>query len=556
MNTTFKVLISSGGQNQNYQQRLLETLHAMEGVAALVCESHPPASPTVRGGMSETLDGADCFIAVLTSESLDSPSVLREIIQAQDWGGEMIYLVEASAEAKLPFIRNGDLLLFDGPRRFNDTLKEVKNKIGRLQKSGHPYSRAGELLRKLRESLSEFRYMKQGFLVEVLNRLLGRLLIEAEGLKTPYRENLSIAESLLVRAEPLFSHAEAVYAVSKDSGSSFWTNEQQRPHTRRYITKQPPGTIRLFVFSSARRAHHHLHILEANNRVYGSAKYGGRGAVLVCSLESYQSWLAKLGFDAEGLCESQGEDFAVLKFGEFTVRATLDNSEFKFEEVDPQGSHAGSYAAYASALQRFLELEEGAIDPGSNFLRWSSELVADLKLWAKTLSRLFAEGSKERGGEVYHLVFYSDEVREETVINAKRRLLEEKEALGLKTVWYGSNFPSYTHDRKLGGAIKIEESGGMRFLLLMRFDSKEDLSRFYSHPVHSDIRREVFTDFDPRIAELYKQMEELKSEGEDTKELYERMEAEASRFIRRHDYIDSESPDPFTRLPPFPFDYD
>jgi serine/threonine protein kinase len=395
-----------------------------------------------------------------------------------------------------------------------------------------------EIDQKINECIKSIRSLitqpDQHFRIEILKEILNGLKSELNELNAnTYEFDIGTEKNFLLRATPLFENAHKVYAISLDTISSFWT-KSERQSVRIYIERQPINTIRLFVFKTPKRAHQYSKILDANDRWYGSSAAGnkGSGMVLVSSFESYQNFLSS--YTDLNLGEYQEKDFGLLNYGDYFIEATLDISQLRFRE---QTNHRETkFKRMIEKLDELLMLQEGEMDPITKFLKWSPSFLNNRELWAEKLSKMF---EMRAGREYYHLVFFAPSVGQQIVVETKRRLIEKRKELGLDDVWVGTRQRANVADGEFGGLIDTGKDDEWNRILIMRFQGKDDMVKFYHHPIHSKIRKFAFSNFNNQLDNLYKQLLEEKDNFKRL-ELYHHIEREAKQFMERRDYVDAE----------------
>lgn len=119
-----------------------------------------------------------------------------------------------------------------------------------------------------------------------------------------------------------------------------------------------------------------------------------------------------------------------------------------------------------------------------------------------------------------------------------RESLAEK--YSIKDIWIGRHVGERDlRDKKFGGRIALSNESTRPFALVMRFETEEHLSRYYVDAEHSEIRRWLFEELDPRLKVLYDAAESKKVS--DRALAYEAIEAIAGKYIQRCDYLEDEA---------------
>jgi len=552
----YKAFVSYNREDKPYKDVLYRTLQSVDGVTPLVDESRIPPGTKVWLKISDMLDEADCFIAVITEKSIKSHSVLQEIVRAHDRKLLMIYFIDQSVPKKdLPdFIKEVHYISFQGLEDFIGKVNdEVEDTIRRESSNVGPFTETKQLLGRCSRRILSFENQQQLFRVNILNEILGTLATEIDDVSGKYTIDIGIEQNFLVRAKPLFESANSVYATSLANVSTFWKKENTN-YTRDYIKSQPADTKRLFVFNSPSEAHAHLEILKANNVIYGDTNGNFNGAVLVCSLESYKRLLASFTDKESKQQELLHKDFGILHFDNCTIEATLDQTELVFNEISFNHRGVIDYEKHKEIFDNVSTLRPGEIHKEFNILKFSLDFVDDRAAWANRLKTLFGTKEGSRSGDVYHMVFFSQLVDEGYVVKTKHMLLEKREELGVSDVWFGTRFALPVVDSERGGCIDTGSNEENPYMLLMRFPDTDALEKFYQHKTHSDIRQEIYQSFSGTIDDLYKQMDHHNKDDRLRKLLYENAEQQVkSRYMERRDYLDTENIDDLVLSSPFTF---
>jgi hypothetical protein len=265
-----------------------------------------------------------------------------------------------------------------------------------------------------------------------------------------YKQDLSLEESFIVRASPLFEEASQVYAISIDQFSEFWVSEDQRSRAQEYTSHQPENSIRLFVFSSIENAQRYRYILGSHY-----ARYGKRGAVLLTSRASYRQFLASI--DVEKVPELLERDFAILAFKDQSLpskgyaddeyeyfEATLSRTKLVCEQLPRLQDY---HRSFISTFEELRNLADGQSQAGIR--KWQEEFKFDDSQGRSALSATFgiaaeADGLSQR--PVYHILFLAATSPapatvahvEENVRDELERLLHRKTGERLvEDLWFG-----------------------------------------------------------------------------------------------------------------------
>jgi len=405
----------------------------------------------------------------------------------------------------------------------------------------------------------------QDFQKELVGKVVTAGLKEVgDVLSGRYQADVGLGRHFLLRAGPLFGKASRIYATSLDTVSSFWTNPDNKAEAGEYLRHQAPGgqAMRLFVFSDADTAHKHCKVLDAHEQSYGH--------VYLCSMPYYQTLLRNLIPAGGSVDHLLNRDFAVLSYGgapNFThhLFAELDSRSLSYQQITLDEPGKVSYRAIIELFERWQSIPEGQFDPAdAQVLRWERRMWMDHGVWASALQTMF----NERTSDAIHMVFFRVEPHNEgslreLLADIKQRLatIPHGESLsmmaryGIKRIWIGRKMhDQQVRDKLYNGLITATPADAEPYILIMRFDTEDGLTRFYTDKEHSEIRREVFEKLDSRIKILYDTADSLLANGHNRAVAYEAIEALAGRYIHRRDYLDDEMIDEMVRtVKPYDF---
>lgn len=556
-----KVFISYSWKNMTARELLMRKLKEAS-YEPLWDQNNIHLGEHINLGIIRMLEEADVVVTCLTPESVESKAVFEELTRAHHQYSKIYAIVENSIVSKIPWFvgtdsqlrYNSEAELLTSIDRLISALEGDKNYI-QSHKIHHEirqqYHHVNRLLRRKFFESPEgkcFNQLAQVILQNVNDELLSLV-------NENYDSVVSEGSNFLMRAKPVFENASQIYAVSIDLVSSFWVSRDivNQRRARDYLKTQPSNTIRLFVFSNPDSAHNYVTVLNTHAR-----KYGQEGRVFLCSLHAYKDLVNE--FSDFNFPEDKWfrNDFAVLEYskgyGGITsiYKATLDGIFFKSKR-----SKRDFPPVDTTEIKRiFAELSQlgsGEIDPTYKIMRWEIDLQVDKEKWANKLHEIFSD--RER--DVVHLVFFaehafqnSDEKEElrNKIRDVKSILDEIKEDDGhhiqCKDVWFGEYHVVPANDPKTNGRICNEESRQFPYLLFMRFANKTSLDGWYKLDKHSDVRRKLFESFNPEIAALFTQIDEIaKANPNDVSisTVYDQIEEHASSYMGRRDYREAET---------------
>jgi nucleoside phosphorylase len=381
-------------------------------------------------------------------------------------------------------------------------------------------------------------------------QITGQTVQEVVDLNTGYyRVDLGNSHQFLLRASPFFKLSRKTYATSLDKVSTFWTNPENVENSRRYLEAQthPGSTVhRLFIFSSAEKAHYHSQVLDAHQRKYSN--------VFVTSISNYTQLLA------ESLAPNNSDsylqrDYAVLEYGPgnryfgelsdryFHINPVIDDNQIKSEHL------------FADRFVKLMEnlcssLEPGDLSDEYSILRWNFK-HAQSNDWPKNLAHLFG---REPG--MLHVVGF--DVPEDVYIKIREKLanlkykindvLQDKYEISdiklYKRIFYNEN--NSPRDGLTESSLHVSEMNSVKYILSMRFTSRMDLHRYYSDPFHSVYRRKIYADLEKVIGVHLEEIEEaILTKAPYHKLLHELIEKAVAHRIFRLDFVEDE---PFTDI--------
>lgn len=527
---------------------LVMKLKAMGNVEVLIDREFIPPSAAIHEEISDAIDKCNC---VLVSEtSLESGEVASELIRAHD-RGKTIYLISKNGDAPATFPTY--LHFLSDKRRFQyNNFEELAEELQKFfsEKTENFFETIPTEIRQLTKQLKDYKSLPR-FKSALIKRVLGEAEHEIRKISSDnYSVDVGTEKNFLIRAKSLFANAQSVYAISIDTVSTFWTNEHNRKLAESYINHQPANTVRLFVFSSPKVAHHYRKILQASHN-----RYGNDGAVLICSTTSYESLLS-LTIGKAKMDKYLSQDFAILHHDSVILEAMLNHSELSFTTLSETDLGETGHRALIATLEtvKGMKMTDVYTDGAESLKikKWNKDCMDDDSLWAEDLRRLFPE---ERSGDVCHLVFLKDHDQElaGSIAGIKIRLEREKERLCIESVWLGKKaIVGKVNDGILGGALKIRDE--FDYLIIVRFSNATNLKRYYEEHIHADIRSDLYKKLDVGIDFLMRHAE--KFDRINRASIFESVIEElAGKYVVRQDFIDKEDIDSIVKALPASFGY-
>jgi TIR domain len=556
-----KVFISYSWKNTGLREILMHKLREAS-YSPQWDQNNIPLGDHINNGIIRMLEESDVVVACLTKESIDSRAVFEELTRAHHQYSRIYSIVERSIVSKLPWFLDSDSQLrytsdeelIECINKFiksltqdRDFILSYKTHQGIRQQHHHVYS----LLRRKKFESPEGKYLNElaQAIIQNVNDELSSLVNEN------YESTVGEGSNFLMRAKPVFENASQIYAISIDSVSSFWVGRDvfNQRRARDYLRTQPANTIRLFVFANPDSAHNYCTILNTHAKIYGN-----EGRVFLCSLHSYQEIVNEFS-DSDSLEDKWfRNDFAVLEYSDTrgkstsVYKATLDGKLFKVKR-SMKGFPPVDTSEVKRVFSNLSRLNPGEIDPSYQVMRWQIDLQAEMELWAQKLRELFVD--RER--DVIHLVFFAEHAFQD--INAKEELrkkirdvksilddLKEDNShhIHCKDVWFGEFHVAPANDSRTNGRIRNDESRKFPYLLFMRFANKKSLDQWYKDDKHSDVRRKLFESFNPEIAALFTQIDEIATANPsdvNISTIYDQIEEHVSNYMGRRDYKEAET---------------
>lgn len=534
-----------------------------------------------RPQMCAAIRNSHVVVAVVNSAFVnDSPTCVEELIRAHENDIDIIALVDKRGQvpkrfdAQFSFVAKDNVIEWDTARSFDAAIAEIVSRFRtRLGDGANArWYDCAETLRIVRQNaplyLPELRYAYLSscpdYVRETIRRIVELPPVEVAAVaRQSYDIDLSIERDFLVRATGIFSKASRVFAVSRDDVSEFWTREASLRNAQEYTRQQKSNTIRLFVFSSAQSLQDHCEVLDEHHR-----QYGVDGAVFVCSLATYKGCMSQW-FSHGYVHEMREQDFGVLEVDAAegagqTVWARLSKSKLAFSELHGaqqtdfnkmraalENAKESTDAPRTSAAEEYARDElawESAWSAGGDLLRWNAgwwEL--DRTGWAEQMARLFSNQIRSR---LKHIVLFNVNKDQEAlfvanldqararIVDALRQVEQSEQRKLCGEVWVGRREELEVRDGVFGGRLVTNaDSGHWRFALVVEFHDDTALRLWYEHPVHSDVRKELYLRLDRATAPIFAEIEplhtsELKRVG------FSNIEAKILRSLMRLDFAE------------------
>lgn len=382
----------------------------------------------------------------------------------------------------------------------------------------------------------------------------------ANGTDDSYETDINLSSQFLLRARALFSSASKVYVTSLDTVSQFWIDEDNRMAAKGYLQDHPSNTVRLFVFSSPDNAHRHAHRLNAHVRHTPDT--------FLCSKKDYEFLIKEvIEGSSENYTDYTSKDFSILHFespdsARRVFFASLDSKDMELESARQQPRDRDiNCSKLVEKFDELSRLNPGEVHEGTNILKWTYNHHDSIH-WPGQLSRMFAE----RESDTFHMI--SLDVDEATyrqirgsVARIKYNILDNvhpgrdsiARRFGVKNVWFIKQIDRQCTpvvDGTTGSTLQYGQSGGMKYVLLIRIDNETNLNRFLANEDNLGLRLELFRLLDESVREFMEvkaidTLAGLKSfvntpDGERLGLLYSIIESVSSIKFKRHDFVDDE----------------
>ncbi len=513
-------------------------------------------------GILNALDEADCILAILTEDSLQSPYVIEELTRAHDRRLEIIAILEnENLKDKVPwflkdtkFILKKDLTSFQIAKNVVEVLKSYDTRINPSSLQGIT-SNLSQIVKEINSSKDN---LYKGFKIKLAENLLTQVDREIRSLQTStYEIAISEEQNFLLRAGPVFGLSKRVYSTSVEKISTFWTNKQCRQEAKQYIKYQPKNTFRLFVFDSPKKMHAYGNIL---NDHYDS--YGEEGGVYVTTSDNYEKLVGSFCNSKSKIKNLSDIDFGILCFEEKTqndsptkfVEAHLNGKELFLYEKDNKKNRLVNEKNLVSFFEKLSEIEPGKMSKDNKIIRWKKNLFSDHMLWNDYLRKLF----KQITGEVIHCVYFHKEAKKyfsvNDLINYKDKLyqhLNENYSGKFLGIHVGSNIMLNAKDGKYGGELTM--SSDYVYALHIKFKDEQTLAKYYTDIIHSNIRQEIYSIICSNTEKIYNVLNNNKIDEEEKRILFQNIERAIAHSLKRCDFIETQAIESIIKMPPIDF---
>ncbi|ELP56119.1 MULTISPECIES: TIR domain-containing protein [Microcystis] len=577
---TLKVFVSYSWDLLNVRAAIQERLRLLDVIPVVDREIVSHENRSIHENIRKHLLESDLVVVVFAQETLKSVEVREELTLAHTWGIPVICFVDKNLDSndrdKIPwFLRDKLECRYNSQSKSStdEILEQLNGVINRKltektkPDSNNTFSKLEihRIIRASNERLMDINDQEH-FRLSIAQNVVRALNQELENLsRSDYTVDLSLDQNFLLRASGLFANATRIYATSIDSLSSFWIANNPE-NAIGYTRIQPSNTMRLFVFSSALSMHQYRYVLTEQHKQYGSD-----GAVFMCSIDSYNLLVGSL-LNANLRRRLAGKDFAFLEFGDQAkpYLATLSSDTLHCKQLDS----ASVYSSLKDAFDNFACLQKLERDDQYKVLKWVPSFANHDPDWKLALEALFSPEARSLSRrQVFHHIFFHSRVvtgnnakaLESAIVKAisvlrqipKRR--DDSEML-IKNITFGQMIPSESINnlKVLDGRFKGQIIIGNHHLetfpycLSMALDSIEDLEYYYSHPLHSEAREEIFSACDDRIRKLYKMIHN-ESSPQIKADLYHAIEGIANGIVVRADYFDVDRLDYVLKTEPVKF---
>jgi hypothetical protein len=559
-----KVFISYQWKSESSLIALLErTLKQLKNVDLLIDKNFVDyEDPDLRDKIKKKIKKCHCVLVPLTS-MMESVEVACELTWAYAHFKDIIILQDSQKEGEdvpryLSFLSNKLKLRYTSDSNLIDQLETTlesktidyyENKIPKGLLSLIDNTRWG-----FSHSNNRLNFQK-----DLTRKIIEEANEEIQKVNNnQYDTDVGIEKNFLIRAKAIFENSTKVYAASVDKISTFWEKRSNYVLARDYIKCQPKKTIRVFVFSSAKEANKYVNILHAHHVQYGqeNGEYSQQGGVFICSRDSYSKLLSRFLMDPEG-GEYLYQDFGILFQDQKVIEAILTKSQLKYNFINLdsyQSSQKVRYIDLLKELDSLLEFDYEKIHKSSSsssdasLKRWNPDCLTNSEKWIQELKELFPEPYT---GESYHCVCFrniesSDNNSNSDIVNSileiKYNLERNNDNLGIKNIWFGRKPSDWreVYDSIFRGKINISED--YNYMLLITFNSQEEMKEYYQAEVHGDIRVDLYRKFDEEIKDLCDRYTDIEVQTFERAYAFENLiERKVSEYMVRHDFSNVEN---------------
>jgi hypothetical protein len=141
---------------------------------------------------------------------------------------------------------------------------------------------------------------------------------------------------------------------------------------------------------------------------------------------------------------------------------------------------------------------------------------------------------------VCHYVYFKNmgEAAADVIGGIRRQLMAHQDTLKIVDILIGHRVSGKkANDSNFKAALKIDED--FDHYLVVRFREYDDLIDYYSHPVHCDIRKELYRHLNDGLRVLYNLMDRVDLSDEEIVALFEKViEPVVSRHMMRRDFAE------------------
>ncbi|MBL8086479.1 MAG: TIR domain-containing protein [Chthonomonas sp.] len=358
------------------------------------------------------------------------------------------------------------------------------------------------------------KFVKRAFsqaMLDAIERASDLKLLGGSKVGHHFVSKVSHEASFLRVASAFFYEAEAIYGISVESVSSFWTDEESNQLTDVYLKLHNGKEAgRLFVFQSKDGLRQHLERGVFKRQL---DTFGPGGKVLLTSLTKYRQVVYEALFDSEIM--SQQPDFLF-------ALPTFDMAFVKY-------SQSGKEQWYLAILtpNRFYHIKILGQNQGSNSKKFAGDLAVKIDLVKDLFS---TQSTHETTGNV--IKFYEHETHDnlinkvlpknvdQDVLHMVRLVWPDADSLLPKaldslhkkldelvktggndapkrySLWHGAtDLNKKRFDHHTGVKIESEESSPRHILIVLVYDNIEFANKAYESDTFSDLRDEMIRNY-------------------------------------------------------------
>ena len=353
----------------------------------------------------------------------------------------------------------------------------------------------------------------------ILAKVIGQARIEAREINAGrYEINLGMEHDFLKRAQPLFGSANAIYATTVSSVSSFWTGMENKAQAIKYLLAQKGKVIRIFIFDKPDSFIRYREILDANFE-----QYGEEGAVFVTSKKMYlRKIIGCFCTHEESKQKLLGIDFGILEYdSSVKLFAWLKGQYLGFMDAEtPHNEFQVDAEDFSYLLDKMANASDKENRNQYGVIRWSKDKSEDNKFLKSCVNRLFGPML----GDLSHIVLIKDKTDRlaATIARVKHNISSLIDEQGgsdpdfrSSDVWFGKNILIGGRDPVYSGELIHNQD--YKYMLYMRLPTKRDLEQWYRIEAHSDYRKNLYCELVGSVSALYEEMDELLKSDEAVK---------------------------------------